>query len=71
MDTLKHRARPNVYVSSAELSHRLTADALTPRPPAMSSPVSWWSDLGGIDKLYLGFVGGVFLAFAVAYWWVA
>lgn len=62
--------RPNHYVSSADLSHRLTLQALTPRPPQMSKPVSWWQDLKDCDKLYWGFVGGLFIAFAVAYWLV-
>jgi len=62
--------RPNVYANSAELSQRLTANALTPRPPAMSQPASWWQDLKDCDKLYWGFVSGIFLSFAVAYWWL-
>lgn len=71
MDTLKHRARPNIYVNSAELSHRLTAEAIHPRPLPMSRVASWWQDLKDCDKLYWGFVSGIFLAFALAYWWVA
>lgn len=62
--------RPNIYTNSAELSQRLTLNAMTPRPEPMSKPASWLSDLKGCDKLYWGFVGGLFLSFAVAYWWV-
>lgn len=62
--------RPNVYLSSAELSHRLTLNALTPRPPQMNRARSWWQDLKDCDKLYWGFVIGIFLAGAVAYWLV-
>lgn len=60
--------RPNV--SSAELSHRLTLNALTPRPPQMNRARTWWQDLKDCDKLYWGFVIGIFAAGAVAYWWV-
>ena len=59
--------RPNHYVSSAELSHRLTLNALTPRPPQMSKARSWWQDLKDCDKLYWGFVIGCFAAGALAY----
>lgn len=62
--------RPNHYVSSAELSHRLTLNALTPRPPQMSRARSWWQDLKDCDKLYWGYIGGIFLSGLVAYWWV-
>ena len=59
--------RPNHYVSSADLSHRLTANALTPRPPQMSKACSWWQDLKDCDKLYWGFVIGIFAAGVVVY----
>ncbi len=59
--------RKNVYLSSAELSHRLTLSTLTPRPPAMNKAASWWSDLIYCDKLYWGFVIGVFACAALAY----
>ena len=64
------RPRPNVYVSSADLSHRLTLNALTPRPPQMNRARTWWQDLKDCDKLYWGYIGGIFLSGAIAYWWV-
>lgn len=59
--------RPNQYLSSSELSQRLVRNAMHPRPKPMGRVRSWWSDLIDCDKLYWGFVIGIFACAVIAY----
>lgn len=60
--------RENRYLSSTELSQRLVGNAMNPRPKPMGRLHSWWTDLIYCDKLYWGFVFGIFAAAALAYY---
>ena len=42
--------RPNVYLSSSQLSHDLVKNAMTPRPEPMPLPVELYKDLTPLDR---------------------
>lgn len=60
--------RPNVYLSSSEVSQRLVANAMTPRPKPMSQPVELYKDLTPLDR----WTYAVWAVLLVGYfWWVS
>lgn len=63
------RPRPNVYVSSADLSHRLTLNALTPRPPQMTEADRIMRDLDRGDRIAWGAFYVVLALWAGLAWW--
>lgn len=42
--------RDNRYLSSTELSQRLVANAMTPRPKPMPAPIELYKDLTPLDR---------------------
>lgn len=64
------RYRPNIYVNSAELSHRLTAAAMTPEPTPMTEAERIMRDLDRGDQVAWGaFVVIVCLWIGLLWWY--
>lgn len=60
--------RPNVYLSSSELSQRLVSNAMHPRPKPMPAPIELYKDLTPLDR----WTYAVWAVLLVAYfWWIA
>ena len=63
----KHR--PNIYVNSAELSHRLTAAARSPEPTPMTEAERLMRDLDRGDKVAWGAFAVIALLWIGLLWW--
>jgi hypothetical protein len=48
---MKQVYRQNRYLTSTELSQRLTANVLEPRPKPMPAPIELYKDLTTLDRL--------------------
>lgn len=65
---MKKIYRPNVYVNSADLSHRLTASAMEGQLKPMPKPIELYDDLKPID---VACYAVWFVLLAVYFYWLS
>ena len=67
---MNHRARPNIYTSTAELNQRLLAQTLTPRPQTMSELEATWQDMERQDRATFLLMCSIFAVCCMALYWL-